>query len=160
MITTNPITANDLKELIISTMVEYLKNNSVTLGGVEISSVNITGDLTVNGNTSLQGCTYKGTELTNIPSNNRYQGSNPLSSFSEDTPAFWYNHSGIYWISKTDILLNQPDQYGTLITYTCNSLEIAQIFIQHPNGYTYTRSANAFGWNGNGNNIWHRLDNV
>lgn len=33
MITTNPITANDLKELIISTMVEYLKNNSVTLGG-------------------------------------------------------------------------------------------------------------------------------
>ena len=33
MITTNPITANDLKELIISTMVEYLKNNSVTVGG-------------------------------------------------------------------------------------------------------------------------------
>jgi len=33
MITTNPITANDLKELIISTMLEYLKNNSVTLGG-------------------------------------------------------------------------------------------------------------------------------
>lgn len=33
MITTNPITADDLKVLIINTMVEYLKNNSVTLGG-------------------------------------------------------------------------------------------------------------------------------
>lgn len=33
MITTNPITADDLKEFIINTMVEYLKNNSVTLGG-------------------------------------------------------------------------------------------------------------------------------
>ena len=161
MITTNPITANDLKELIISTMVEYLKNNSVTLGGVEISSVNITGDLTVNGNTSLQGCTYKGTELTNIPSNNRYQGLNPLNSTSEDTPEFWHNHPGIYWISKAGILLNQPNQYGTLITYNWNnSLEIAQIFIQHPDGYAYTRSANTNGWNGNGNNIWHRLDNV
>lgn len=32
MLTTNPITADDLKELIINTMVEYLKNNSVTLG--------------------------------------------------------------------------------------------------------------------------------
>lgn len=39
MITTNPITANDLKELIISTMVEYLKNNSVTLGGGAGSSL-------------------------------------------------------------------------------------------------------------------------
>lgn len=43
MITTNPITANDLKELIISTMVEYLKNNSVTLGG----GTRVTGNLTV-----------------------------------------------------------------------------------------------------------------
>lgn len=42
MITTNPITINDLKELIISTMVEYLKNNSVTLGGARV-----TGNLTV-----------------------------------------------------------------------------------------------------------------
>lgn len=84
-----------------------------------------------------------------------------MSSPSEDTPAFWHNHPGIYWISKTDILLNQPNQYGTLITYNWNnSLEIAQIFIQHPTGYIYTRSANANGWNGNGNNIWHRLDNV
>jgi hypothetical protein len=33
MLTTNPITSDDLKELIISTVVEYLKNNSVTLGG-------------------------------------------------------------------------------------------------------------------------------
>lgn len=33
MLTTNPITADDLKEFIISTVVEYLKNNSVTLGG-------------------------------------------------------------------------------------------------------------------------------
>lgn len=43
MITINPITADDLKELIISTMVEYLKNNSITLGG----GARVTGNLTV-----------------------------------------------------------------------------------------------------------------
>lgn len=43
MITTNPITADDLKVLIINTMVEYLKNNSVTLGG----GTRVTGNLTV-----------------------------------------------------------------------------------------------------------------
>ena len=43
MLTTNPITADDLKELIINTMVEYLKNNSVTLGG----GTRVTGNLTV-----------------------------------------------------------------------------------------------------------------
>lgn len=43
MLTTNLITADDLKELIISTMVEYLKNNSVTLGG----GARVTGNLTV-----------------------------------------------------------------------------------------------------------------
>lgn len=42
MLTTNPITADDLKEFIISTVVEYLKNNSVTLGGARV-----TGNLTV-----------------------------------------------------------------------------------------------------------------
>lgn len=49
MITTNPITANDLKELIISTMVEYLKNNSVTLGGARV-----TGNLTVDNEQRLE----------------------------------------------------------------------------------------------------------
>lgn len=73
-------------------------------GGIELSSLNITDSLTVKGNTSLQGCTYKGIELPNIPSNNRYQGLNPLNSTSEDTPEFWHNHPGIYWISKAGIL--------------------------------------------------------
>lgn len=50
MITTNPITANDLKELIISTMVEYLKNNSVTLGG----GARVTGNLTVDNEQRLE----------------------------------------------------------------------------------------------------------
>lgn len=33
MITTNPTTADDLKQLILDTVIDYLKNNSVTLGG-------------------------------------------------------------------------------------------------------------------------------
>lgn len=114
-------------------------------------------DLIVSNSTSLNGvASYNSKDIALAENAWKFCGVNVLSSSSQDTPEFWkkYGSYAWFWISKNDLLVDQPNQYGYLFNVEVYSNEICQKFVVAPSGQVFTRGANAKGWNGNGSNKW------
>ena len=66
-------------------------------------------------------------------------GENITEGSTNDTVAFWAEKgSGQAWFSATNMLVNQPAQYGFVISYT-NGADVFQMFSDQTNGVTYFR---------------------
>jgi len=66
-------------------------------------------------------------------------GENITEGYANDTVAFWATKgSGQAWFSSKGMLVNQPSQYGFVISYT-NGADAFQMFSDQTNGVTYFR---------------------
>lgn len=66
-------------------------------------------------------------------------GENITEGSTNDTVAFWAEKgSGQAWFSSKGMLVNQPSQYGFVISYT-NGADAFQMFSDQTNGVTYFR---------------------
>lgn len=82
-------------------------------------------------------------ELTGGEASNSFLGENPTGGVTNDTIAFWSAKGpGYCWISETDQVVNQPNQYGFLISYV-NDGDVFQIFRDQTDGVTYYRSGDS-----------------
>lgn len=72
---------------------------------------------------------------------------NPTGGSANDTVSFWVEKGpGYCWISETNQVVNQPTQYGFLISYV-NEGDAFQIFRDQTDGVTYYRSGDYInGW--------------
>lgn len=72
---------------------------------------------------------------------------NVTGGSTNDTIAFWVEKGpGYCWISEADQVVNQPHQYGFLISYA-NEGDVFQIFRDQTDGITYYRSGDSInGW--------------
>ena len=74
------------------------------------------------------------------PNGEMFIGSNPTGGSGNDTVAFWCEKGpGYCWISEPDQLVNQPVQYGFLMSYVGDT-DAFQIFRDQNDGVTYFRS--------------------
>ncbi|MBQ8617664.1 MAG: hypothetical protein IJ418_09130 [Clostridia bacterium] len=77
-----------------------------------------------------------------------FLGTNPITTQADDTTANWNAlGSGFAWYNTSELLTDQPSQYGYLINYTTN-VNVFQIWNKQSGGATYFRSGNAAGWDG------------
>lgn len=66
-------------------------------------------------------------------------GENITEGYTNDTVAFWAaKGSGQAWFSANEMLVNQPAQYGFVISYV-NGADVFQMFSDQTNGVTYFR---------------------
>lgn len=74
-----------------------------------------------------------------------YFGGNPISGDGDTVDNWRAMGLGYAFYSVTDLLTDQPSQWGYLINIPCES-EVFQIWNTQPGGPVYTRSGNANGW--------------
>lgn len=128
---------------------------------LDVAGGNITGNLTVSGETYLNGTArYKNNEIGFRSDTLPNRTVNPTTA-STDTPEFWrVQDKGLYWYSENGRLKNQPSQYGWLIHFTGRHTEIQQFFITAANGIIWSRGANGSGWaSGSDTKAWNKATN-
>lgn len=128
---------------------------------LDVAGGNITGNLTVSGETSLNGTArYKNNEIGFRSDTLPNRSANPTTA-STGTPEFWRTQpKGLYWYSQTGRLKNQPEQYGWLVHLTGQHIEIQQLFIVAPHGIIWSRGANGSGWvTGSDTVAWNKATN-
>lgn len=90
---------------------------------------------------SMDGHTHNISSMT-------FLGENPTGGSDNDTVGFWANkESGRAWISEDGMLVDQPSQWGIILSYTIGA-DVFQIFRAQSGGPTYWRSGNDSGWAG------------
>ena len=78
---------------------------------------------------------------------------NPITNTADDTVANWVAlGSGVYWYSTNGQLIDQPSQYGFVLSIVCNN-DVMQEWTRQSGGQKYYRSGNGSGWNG----TWKRV---
>lgn len=81
----------------------------------------------------------------------KFSGENVISSIDEDTVSFWRSKgTGLYYISKTGLITNQPAQWGFIVNYA-DGYRVKQLWFDIPNGVVAQRGGNTNGWNNSGN---------
>lgn len=86
-------------------------------------------------------------ELKNLVNNFKSLGTNPIDTSTNDTTTKWSElGSGYAYFNASNKLINQPAQYGTLVSFV-NGNFIFQIFsVNSTTGHIYIRYGNSSGW--------------
>lgn len=82
-----------------------------------------------------------------------YIGSNPISGDS-DTVAIWGAKGVCYcFYSQTGLLIDQPSQWGLLLSFSTGGAEVHQFWLTQSSGSIWHRGGNSLGWAG----TWKRI---
>lgn len=155
----------------IATLTDKMNVNSpevyrITTGVIALSRYAGGKGITLFGEAEEEGFVIKGDNPLKIASevaagltrqNISFIGVNPISGPDEDTPAFWRKKgTGLFYITKTGLLKNQPSQYG-LVLNLVGGYDVFHIWSRQGSSVEQHKRAgdNANGWYANGE--WKRL---
>lgn len=86
--------------------------------------------------TYIEGVRIKGGELF-------VKGTNTIASTDDDIVANWLEQgTSLHWYNASELLNNQPTQYGYLLNVADGS-NVHQLWFAQPNGYLYHRGGNS-----------------
>lgn len=116
------------------------------------------GVTSVNGETGAANLTYSdvgaaAASHTHTVDSLSSIGTNPITSTANDTTANWREmDTCVCFYSQTGCLIDQPSQYGILVSFV-HGVEVHQIWMIQTSGKVYHRGGSYSGWSGTWKNM-------